>query len=258
LYFQNVPEDVAVTNASCNEFLDLEVVVPTSSGQVAQNTQAKPFVKLGNHEFQCGECPKVLSSSGGMRYHLKVFHDKDYSPPVCPYPDCGKIFRIQKYLDHHIDSTHNNVKNHLCDLCGKSLSTLFSLKIHKLYHADRKDHSCQFCGLKFRTIGRKNIHEKIHGAEKKFVCEVCSRPFLWKKSWRKHMLTHSGERPFKCDTCHKGFSCKWNLQQHARIHSNLRPYVCEWCGKAFTINQSLKEHRAKYHPQHLKPEASVE
>lgn len=198
--------------------------------------------------YQCDLCPKVYPSLGGIKYHLHVCHSESYAPVVCDL--CGKVFRLQKYLNAHKYAVHLKMKDHLCDLCGKGLSSKFGLKLHKMVHAGEKNFPCEVCGKRFNSVGKVNVHRKVHGGPKTYVCEVCSRAFRWKKSLLNHMRTHSGERPFRCEHCGRSFSALWNMQQHVRIHTGVRPYSCETCGKAFILNASLKEHIVKHHPEH--------
>ena len=115
---------------------------------------------------------------------------------------------------------HEKVKDHACEICGKS----FGIKTHLENHI-------------------KTVHERI----KDFKCELCHKAFASKANLDTHLKTvHNGLKnfgPFSCLISHcpfQGASTAQALSKHMKSHTN-----CEKCGKIFVggnAKRDLKNH----------------
>ena len=82
-----------------------------------------------------------------VRKHMKVFHNVEERPWLCPY--CKKGFAKSHDMTVHVRS-HTGEKPHECDICGKSFAQIGSLNRHRRWHAGVERHACTKCG-KFLT-----------------------------------------------------------------------------------------------------------
>lgn len=156
--------------------------------------------------------------------------------------ECGTIFPNRKKLCYH-RRTHDGP--FVCDICGKSLSRKFCLKLHMLNHVGRsKSYSCDICGVE---IPRKNYlksHMAIH--LNKFPCDECGKSYRHRSSLDAHKAMHSGTvNPFTCDKCGRSVTSKLAFQRHMRLHSE-KNYVCDLCDMKFSQNASLYYHKKKH------------
>ncbi len=119
----------------------------------------------------------------------------------------------------------NVKKQHICKVCGKSLSRAYHLKTHMLSHA----------GIKL------------------YKCETCGKEFLRRNSFTEHKLTHTGEKPHKCTECGKCFTDPRNLSVHMRIHTGVKPHACLICGKRFSQKHHLTRHQSS---KNCKPDST--
>ncbi|XP_064555763.1 zinc finger protein 239-like isoform X1 [Drosophila montana] len=86
----------------------------------------------------------------------------------------------------------------ICDLCGRSFSDAYGLRIHKMTHTNERPHVCDVCGKGFRQLNKLRIHS----------------------------VTHTDKRPYECDICGKGFRFANYLAVHRRLHTGEKPYIC--------------------------------
>ena len=83
-------------------------------------------------------------------------------------------------LKKHTNAVHNGQKDHKCDSCAKTLSSVQSLKIHiNSVHNDQKDHKCDSCGKSFfgSWVLKRHINE-VHESQKDHECGSCGNTFL--------------------------------------------------------------------------------
>ena len=129
------------------------------------------------HEFEDGVC-KVCKYA--------CTHKDNDTNHLCDI--CGVT------VSEHIDSD----KNHLCDICGKSISN----------HADDdNNHICDLCG---KTVSNHIDSNKDH------ICDICG------KAVSNHV---DDNKDHVCDICGK------TVSNHVDDNNN---HICDICGKAIT------------------------
>ena len=73
---------------------------------------------------------------------------------------CEKTFAFPIDLKRHIKSIHNAVKDHNCDICGKSFKTAAKLVTHTDYShpVPGRMFKCKLCPKESRTKNASNVH----------------------------------------------------------------------------------------------------
>lgn len=81
----------------------------------------------------------------------------------------------------------------VCDICGKTLPKLYSLRIHMLNHTGVRPHLCRICGKSFATKHNLKMHRALHDTVKRFQCTMCDKSFVSKRSLDEHTSIHTGK-----------------------------------------------------------------
>ena len=80
----------------------------------------------------------------------------------------------------------------VCDICGKTLPKLYSLRIHMLNHTGVRPHACKVCGKSFANKHSLKMHRALHDNTKQFQCGYCSKSFVSRRSMEEHTSMHTG------------------------------------------------------------------
>ncbi|KAG9276241.1 oocyte zinc finger protein XlCOF8.4-like [Astyanax mexicanus] len=141
---------------------------------------------------------------------------------------------------------------YICNICGKSLSSKYSLTVHFTMHTGERPYACAQCGKRFVNRSNLQIHQNIHTGAKPYVCTLCPKSFADPSPFGRHKRMHSRELQqssrspkcqFICNICGKSLSTKQGLSYHLTMHTGERPYSCTWCGKSFVLKHNLKIHQ---------------
>ncbi|KAF3834740.1 hypothetical protein F7725_027298 [Dissostichus mawsoni] len=149
----------------------------------------KPEQKAADGEHSCSEC----GASFQRRYAL-IMHTLKHEKAR------GKEFQYAASLRAHLarhkqqssqrapgggdsdleDKTQspNTKREFVCDICGKTLPKLYSLRIHMLNHTGVRPHSCKVCGKTFAHKHSLKMHRALHDVTKQFQCEFCKKSFV--------------------------------------------------------------------------------
>lgn len=134
----------------------------------------------------CDVCAKTFRSRQTFLIHRKTVHgDPDSLRVKCP--ECNKWMLNSECLRKHTYRIHGPGP-HICEVCGKELSTKHTLRLHYQYHHPTGDlHKCDFeaCKKVFRTTGQLKEHKQRHlGIFSS--CKYCNMTFKSKCSMYKH------------------------------------------------------------------------
>ncbi|XP_061222015.1 zinc finger and BTB domain-containing protein 11 [Neopsephotus bourkii] len=218
-------------------------------------------------QHRCSECGMVFQRRYALIMHtLKHERSKDYKCPLCK-----KEFQygasLRAHLVRHTRKTEVNTaassveetvmssvkgrtkRQFICDICGRTLPKLYSLRIHMLKHTGVKPHACKVCGKTFTYKHGLKMHLALHEVQKQFKCDLCEKSFVTKRSLQEHMSIHTGESKYLCSICGKSFHRASGLSKHIKKHQpkpEVRGYQCTQCEKSFYEARDLRQHMNKH------------
>lgn len=191
--------------------------------------------------FQCDICSAMFIHKS----HLATHRRKHLNEFVEWCKECNLGFVSKSLFTKHQNLVHKNLKL-MCDICGDRLSSLSSLKEHKLTHnqsyGSERSHVCEICGKSYLTLRNLREHMRTHTKLRRYVCSICGKNVSSKKVLETHIKMHTGVKDYICGVCSKGFASKEYLDMHSRTHTGNKPSICEYCGKKFTQKTSLTVH----------------
>nr|XP_034837449.1 zinc finger protein 610-like [Maniola hyperantus] len=90
-------------------------------------------VHTGELKYLCTECPARYTTGGSLSDHIKLKHTE----PQYKCDSCDKAYHNNLNLQRHIDTAHLGIKNHECNVCGKTFGYRKKMldhqrKIHKM------------------------------------------------------------------------------------------------------------------------------
>ncbi|CAL8128951.1 unnamed protein product [Orchesella dallaii] len=254
-------------------------LIPTKPKKVKANqlptNRKKQAEKPVNPCPVCGKPIKGSLISPQMTKHLRT-HQRVKERRVFICESCGRLFTTRRYLKLHIERHEKNKTTPteiMCHLCGKRLSSLRGLELHKTAaHSNRKNH-CNICSKYFASkTGFKSHMELYHEncddeqsqdqsetptttvSYKKRMCYYpsCKSIFRNQLNLQSHveqMHSISSDPQFMCNLCGRTFVNRKRLSRHSVFHTREKPHKCEICGYAFSQRSSLKAHLANMHGQ---------
>uniref|UniRef100_A0A7N8Y543 Zinc finger and BTB domain containing 11 n=1 Tax=Mastacembelus armatus TaxID=205130 RepID=A0A7N8Y543_9TELE len=200
--------------------------------------------------YKCSLCSKEFQYAASLRAHL-ARHKQQSSqraPVTKPPVDPSTADKVQDDLDDKTSSPHTK-REFVCDICGKTLPKLYSLRIHMLNHTGVRPHSCKACGKTFAHKHSLKMHRALHDVTKQFQCEYCKKSFVSKRSMEEHTSLHTGESKYLCNTCGATFHRASALSKHLKKHQpkpDVRPFACPHCDKRFYEAKDLQQHMNKH------------
>lgn len=202
----------------------------------------------GSYDILCKECNKAFPSLRKLNEHVDAMHNKLHTCEICkksvasaqslrvhkltheeghitnrPYKCdmCDRSFVHKTTLNAHIRRNHYGELNYVCDVCGKKLSSVISLRDHKLLHDGIKPIKCTECGKCFAKQSTLTVHVRMHTGARPYECDECKKTFTQRSTLVIHRRLHTGERPYKCDICEEGFVSKYLLNMHMNKKHNI-------------------------------------
>lgn len=211
---------------------------------MAKNLQGLAKHRFGSHKKVTGDleillcprdgCAKQYVTKSSLNNHIKMSHDKRYTPGVCPI--CGETFVNKSSINYHIQQVHDKVRKYECDQCDKKYQTHLNLKHHKVSahgeDAEMIQAVCETCG---KVCSNKYVmHQhvrRVHMKEKQYSCSVCGKPFFGQAQMLMHQrAVHQKGSEFLCPQCGMHCSSAHKLKTHIEhSHLNKRRFRCKTC-----------------------------
>uniref|UniRef100_A0A4W4EHQ9 Zinc finger and BTB domain containing 11 n=1 Tax=Electrophorus electricus TaxID=8005 RepID=A0A4W4EHQ9_ELEEL len=191
--------------------------------------------------FKCTLCNKEFQYAASLRAHLaRHKHQRASSSRGLAADDPEGL----------VGPARGRTKREfVCDICGKTLPKLYSLRIHMLNHTGVRPHACRLCGKSFATKHSLKMHRALHDSAKRFHCTVCAKSFVTKRSLEEHTSIHTGESKYLCTTCGASFHRASGLSKHLKKHQPkpvVRAFQCSHCDKSFYEAKDLQQHMNKH------------
>uniref|UniRef100_W5KX33 Zinc finger and BTB domain containing 11 n=1 Tax=Astyanax mexicanus TaxID=7994 RepID=W5KX33_ASTMX len=194
--------------------------------------------------FKCTLCNKEFQYATSLRAHLaRHKHQKSQRVAASRGP------AVEDAEEPEGQSKGRTKREFVCDICGKTLPKLYSLRIHMLTHTGVRPHACRLCGKSFATKHSLNMHRALHDSVKRFHCTICEKSFVTKRSLDEHTSIHTGESKYSCSQCGTSFHRASGLSKHLKKHQPkpmVRAFQCTHCDKSFFELKDLQQHMNKH------------
>ncbi|CAN9500279.1 unnamed protein product [Ophioblennius macclurei] len=203
--------------------------------------------------YKCSLCNKEFQYAASLRAHLARHKQQNSQRAQISRAPSEHVVAEQRgdgggAEDEKTSSPHTR-REFVCDICGKTLPKLYSLRIHMLSHTGVRPHCCKVCGKAFAHKHSLKMHRALHDASKQFQCQYCKRAFVSKRSMEEHTSVHTGESKYLCNTCGATFHRASALSKHLKKHQpkpDVRPFACAHCDKRFYEAKDLQQHMNKH------------
>ncbi|XP_030647839.1 zinc finger and BTB domain-containing protein 11 isoform X2 [Chanos chanos] len=193
--------------------------------------------------YKCTLCNKEFQYAASLRAHLaRHKHQKSQRAPMSKAS-------AEDSAGSEGQAKGRTKREFVCDICGKTLPKLYSLRIHMLNHTGVRPHACRACGKTFATKHSLRMHKVLHDATKRFHCSICDKTFVSKRSLEEHTSIHTGESKYLCTTCGMSFHRASGLSKHLKKHQprpEVRAFACSHCDKSFYEAKDLQQHMNKH------------
>ena len=172
---------------------------------------------ISSTQFTCEKCNRNFPSASGFTRHRHNIKCKM----------CDSIFK-PKYLKQHMEK-HSTSRGIVCQDCGKTIKSRYSMKNHMMAHKRVFSVSCDKCDIKFVSKWAMHSHKYYnHFRAGVHVCPVCNKDRRTKYELKRHMVRHTNTRPFHCRVggCDKGFIDNSTRNRHEQFQSGGKDYHC--------------------------------
>ena len=168
---------------------------------------------------------------------------------------------VVKYVkDKRTPKAHKKVhkeelKPHICNLCGKTFSSKQNLGLHLKRHDKREEVACNQCSKICSSTYKLNKHIKTHAPKSepqkekvKSLCNICSKWLATRHQLRAHTrLLHGENKHLPCSNCGKNFkvSCVGRHEKLCKLSEEEKTAIkveCDECGKILANKGKLKRH----------------
>lgn len=156
---------------------------------------------------------------------------------------CGKVFKSREHFAGHMN-LHAGMKPFMCQLCGKSYSTLSRLHTHQQHvHSDKNSwYKCSICERGFPTVPKLRSHMDMHSTDYVHICRTCNKSYKSEKNLKSHVQFAHNKKQFKCKNCKASFNTQMELAIHHNDRHEGTRVMCKTCGRCFHSVTSRYRH----------------
>lgn len=165
----------------CCKICDFEAnTLNTAKQHLSKRHHLKISQIFANLKYKCPECSanfeKIYEIFKHSNEHsiseISTEAPKDYICEICQKP-CKNLTR---YKDHI--KTHDKKWPRKCSYCDKIIDKRGDYNLHMSQeHEDLKEFVCNLCGKRFFHQKNLTTHMGIHTGERKFMCDICGWKF---------------------------------------------------------------------------------
>ncbi|KAJ0170003.1 hypothetical protein K1T71_014609 [Dendrolimus kikuchii] len=142
----------------------------------------------GDQKYECFICHEIFAKYNQRLKHLEEKHDIKNPVYKCDY--CLKQLPSASSFNKHIKRNHHIKNDYICDVCGKSFTSKYSIADHLTIHTGVKNYQCKYCDKRFRARSTLKLHVQGHLNIKPFACTLCKAAFIQKHCLKNHIRVH--------------------------------------------------------------------
>lgn len=149
-------------------------------------------------------------------------HDKTLGNVEIKSEEIAQVFNAMNAMDNAVSiKTHGfrrckEVKDKVCDYCGKYFCRKSGLEDHLIYHVDPDAFKCQICQQRFMAGPRLAQHKTRMHHDRILQCDLCSKNYKTKQKLISHINNHTTSLR-QCSHCLKIFASKYGMISHVRM-----------------------------------------
>ena len=191
------------------------------NGQV---TTQPTCTNAGEKTFTCNECGRKKTEQIDATGHS--WKQEWNSDETHHWHECANGCNAKDAYAEHAD----NDKNHICDICGRTLSECAD---------DNKDHKCDYCG---KTLSECADDNKDH------KCDYCGKTLSeCADADKDHKCDYCGKVLSECADDNKDHKCDYCGKVLSVCADDNKDHKCDYCGKTLSeCTDDNKDHKCDY------------
>ncbi|CAL8234152.1 unnamed protein product [Arctogadus glacialis] len=155
--------------------------------------------------YKCSLCSKEFQYAASLRAHLarhKQHSGQRALPLKPPAAAAAADLGADQGGDPDDKSGVRTKREFVCDICGKTLPKLYSLRIHMLNHTGVRPHCCKTLGGMNELMAQDVVLQVPTAGESKYLCNICGDTFHRASALSKHTKKHQPKPEVRAFACH--------------------------------------------------------
>ena len=175
----------------------------------------------------------------------KEFNKEHKEENLFKSADLGNLVKVE-IEESGKDVKTTNVKQFICDTCGKQYKSKRNLYLHSRRHGERS-FLCDYCDYAaiYKSTLTDHIRRKHTDTTPSKTCEVCGKSYKNQSSLNEHTEREHSDTPFPCDLCDQVLKSRRQLKEHKQLHG--QEVTCDVCQKSFPTRHRMICHRYRNH-----------